>query len=116
VIALGLASRSRFSDHAALLAFSRSYVGDVLYAVAVLLLIALFKPHWSTWRLVAVAVVCCFVIELSQLYDAPWASAVRASTAGALIFGRGFSFSDLLCYVVGAGAGALVDRLARTSG
>ena len=51
-----------------------------------------------------------FTVEVSQLYHTPLLDAVRQTTPGALVLGQGFLWSDLVCYVVGAGAAARVDR------
>lgn len=86
-----------------LLRFSRAYVGDVLYGVAAFVLFAMTSPRARASSIALAALVYCTAIELSQLYDAAWANDVRATRLGALVFGRGFLWSDLLCYTVGIG-------------
>lgn len=73
-------------------------------------LFALVLPRAGTRRLALAALVFAVLIELSQLYRAPWIDAVRASRPGALVLGQGFLWSDLACYAVGVSLAALVDR------
>ena len=51
-------------------------------------------------------------VELSQLYHAPWIDELRQIRLAALLLGQGFLWSDLMCYVVGVGVGALAESLA----
>ena len=57
-----------------------------------------------------IALAFCFVIELSQLYQAPWLNAIRQTTLGGLILGFGFLWSDLLGYCVGVFVAYLLDN------
>ncbi|WP_347030238.1 DUF2809 domain-containing protein, partial [Bacteroides intestinalis] len=50
-----------------------------------------------------------YCIEISQLYQADWANIVRSTTLGALIFGHGFLWSDMICYTVGGLLSAAID-------
>jgi hypothetical protein len=52
----------------------------------------------------------CVIIEVSQLYHAPWIDSIRGTTLGALVLGHGFVWSDLACYAVGVGLGILIER------
>ena len=51
------------------------------------------------------------IIEISQLYHAPWIDSIRATTLGGLILGFGFLWSDLICYTVGIVIGAIIDKI-----
>ena len=55
-------------------------------------------------------------IEISQLYQAPWIDATRATRLGGLVLGHGFLWSDMVCYSVGIGVGALIAQGHRTPG
>jgi hypothetical protein len=100
-VALGLASR-----RPGLSPFVHAYVGDALYAVMVTLLLRAAFPR----RPVAFpALALCFAIEASQAVHPPWLDALRATRLGALVLGRGFLWSDLVCYTVGVGAVAGVE-------
>jgi hypothetical protein len=50
-------------------------------------------------------------VELSQLYHAPWIDGLRQIRLAALLLGHGFLWSDLVCYAVGVGVGALTESL-----
>lgn len=105
-IALGLGSR-RFG--ASLPTFVAQYAGDVLWATMVFWLVAIVSPGAARHRLAAAALAIAFSVECSQLYRAPWLDALRATTAGALVLGQGFLWSDLLCYAIGIVFAVTVD-------
>ena len=52
-----------------------------------------------------------FAIEFSQLYQGDWMKQIRATSFGALIFGKGFLTVDLLRYAVGIILGAFLDKI-----
>jgi len=97
VIAAGLLSRK--------LPVVPLWVGDVLWALMVYLLVrAIFIT--SSLRLVAgISLLFCFAIEFSQLYQATWINNLRHTLPGRLILGQGFLWGDLLAYTVGIGLG-----------
>lgn len=87
------------------------YLGDILWALMVFLVIGfLWKKRSTTW-VATVASVFSLVIELSQLYHAPWIDNIRRTTIGGLIFGYGFLWSDLVSYLVGVVIGVLLEKL-----
>ena len=106
VIILGLASRIRVAPH-----FVHEYVGDVLYALMIFLGLGFLFPKFSSLKIAALALGFCFVIEISQLYHAPWIDAIRQMRIGGLILGFGFLWSDLVCYSVGVSVGFVKERL-----
>ncbi len=108
VIALGLGSR-RFGQ--SLPAFVATYAGDTLWALLVYLGIGLILSRGSTWRVAALAMSFSVMIEVSQLYHAPWIDSIRGTTLGALVLGQGFLWSDLACYAVGIGLGVLIESI-----
>lgn len=105
-VSLGVASRLYGS---VLPAFVARYAGDVLWASMVVWLLALLWPRASTRRVALGAFLTAVVVEVSQLYHAPWLDAARATRAGALLLGQGFLWSDLVCYTLGVSAAALLD-------
>ncbi|RPD48561.1 DUF2809 domain-containing protein [Hymenobacter sediminis] len=111
-IALGLASR-RYQ--AALPAWVGAYVGDALWALLVFWLVGFGWPQWSRRRVAAVALVFAFLIEASQLYQAPWLNALRVTTPGRLVLGQGFLWSDLLCYTLGVLVGVGLEQIGQRS-
>ena len=63
--------------------------------------------------MIAVATLAlAFAVEASQLYQADWINAVRDTPIGALVLGRGFLRSDLVCYTAGVGTGWLAELVA----
>lgn len=101
-IGLGLASR-----HSALPAWVHAYAGDALYAVMMTFLLGALWPR----RAVAVpAMALCCAIEFSQAWHPAWLDATRATRVGALVLGRGFLWSDLLCYAAGVAVASAIGR------
>jgi hypothetical protein len=106
VIVLGLASR-RFADQ--LPSWLAQNAGDALWALMVFAGFGMLFPRWPTVQIGAVALAFSWLIEVSQLYHAPWIDAIRNTRIGGLILGFGFLWSDLLCYAVGVFAGVLLE-------
>ncbi len=106
VVALGLGSR-RYAGH--LSGFVAAYAGDTLWALVAFLGIGLVQPRASTWRVALLAMSFSILIDMSQLYHAPWIDSIRGTTLGALVLGHGFLRTDLACYAVGVGTGMLVE-------
>jgi hypothetical protein len=106
VACLGLGSR-RFAGH--LPGFVAAYAGDTLWALAAFLGIGLLLPRTSTGRVALLALAFSILIEISQLYHAPWIDAIRGTTLGGLILGYDFVWSDLACYTAGVGLGMLIE-------
>lgn len=93
VIVLGLLSR-RISG-------IPLFLGDILWAVMMFFIIR-FLFIESSVRLVAlVSLVLCYLVEISQLYQADWINAIRHTLPGRLILGQGFLWTDLLAYTAG---------------
>lgn len=105
---LGLGSRS---GAAWLPAFVAAYAGDTLWTVMMYVTLVFIWPRLSIAQAAGWALGISFAVEFSQLYRAPWIDAVRAHRVGALFLGRGFLWSDLACYSVGALLGAGMDWL-----
>src|SRR5688572_28657402 len=106
-ILLGLASR-QFGD--ALPRVVALYAGDVLWAAMVYWLGAVAFPQAAVIRIAVVGAAIALAVELSQLYHAAWIDAIRATRTGGLILGRGFLWTDLLCYGVGVILAGALDR------
>ncbi len=97
-VVLGLASR-KFSF--LLPWWMAKNAGDVLYAVMAYWLVGFCVPRLSPTRTALAAGCFCFAIEFLKFVPAPWLVAARHSHFGALVFGRGFHVSNLVCYVLG---------------
>lgn len=106
-IAAGLASRSPLAAH--LPAFVATYAGDTLWALTLFLVLGLAFPREWPGMIAVSTLALSFVVEFSQLYQAGWINAVRDTRIGALVLGKGFLWSDLVCHTVGVGAGWLAE-------
>ncbi len=106
VILLGLASRTRFAPP-----FAHEYVGDALYALMIFFGFGFLFPKFPTLKIAALALAFCCLIEISQLYHAPWIDVIRHTRLGGLILGFGFLWSDLICYFMGVSFGLIIERL-----
>ena len=111
-VALGLASR-KFA--AFLPGWMAKNAGDVLYAVMAYWLVGLCFPRLSPARTALAAGVFCFSIEFLKFSNAPWLVAARHSQGGALVFGRGFHFSNLVRYSLGVFAALGLETALRRS-
>ena len=107
IIAAGLALR-RFGYDLGLTFIVVKYGGSVLWgAMVYCLLAALLSVRNGTLLLVA-AIAIAVAVEFSRLYHTPWLDDFRLTTAGALLLGRVFSLWNILAYVLGIGASALM--------
>jgi hypothetical protein len=106
IMVLGLASR-KYGD--VLPEFIAEYSGDTLWAAMVYWGIRFLFPSISIVKSVVISLLFSYCIEISQLYQADWANIVRSTTLGALIFGHGFLWSDMICYTVGGLLSAAID-------
>ena len=105
-IILGLASR-KFSF--LLPAWLAKNAGDVLYAVMAFWLVGFLLPRLSTLRAALAAGLFCLGIELLKFVQSAWLVVARHSRAGALVFGSGFHWSNLVCYTLGVAAAAIAE-------
>ncbi len=109
VIATGLGSRTAIWP---MDGWVRAYAGDALWAVAAYLGVALLRPAMTPSRTGAIAALIAVAVEVSQCWRPEWLETLRATRLGALVLGRGFLWTDLACYAVGAAGAALLDRAA----
>ena len=85
------------------------YVGDALYATMALFWAGSLFPKVPPRRLALASLTTCWLIEFSQAWHPLWLDDLRENRLVALVLGRGFVASDLLCYCVGAGLGHALD-------
>lgn len=95
---LALATRSHHQWFPPLIV---QYGGDIIWAGMFLFFLRMIFLHITLWKLALINYALGAADEFSQLYRAPWANAVRATTIGRLLFGAGFLWSDILCYAIG---------------
>lgn len=95
---LGLATR-RYP--ALFPAFVAEFGGDFLWAIVVYCVLGFLFLNWSPRRLAVMSFAVSYLGELSQLYEPPWLVAIRRTALGGLLLGRGFLWSDVVCYTLG---------------
>jgi hypothetical protein len=110
VTALGLASRC---FPGLFPAFLGKYPGDALWTLMVFLGWGMVLPRESSLRVTLYALATSYLVELSQLYQAPWINSIRGTTVGHLVLGTTFSVADLVAYTVGAVGGGLTETALR---
>lgn len=107
VIPLGLASRA-----APLPWFLAQYAGDTLWALELYCVLRAVAPDLRA----EYAALLCFGIsvanELSQAIHTPFLDSIRATAIGHLLFGRGFVWADIPCYLVGSLLGLGLEKCA----
>ncbi len=108
VVLLGLASR-KFTDF--IPSFLADYAGDTLWALLVFFIFGFIFITKPTLQIGVLAISFSFLIEISQLYHAPWIDAIRHTTLGALALGFGFLWTDLICYTIGVFIGILIEKM-----
>lgn len=108
IMCLGLASR-KYIDY--LPSFLGKYAGDTLWATMVYLGLAFLFNRFNIKKITILSLIFSYGIEISQLYQANWINEIRNTLIGSLILGRGFLFSDLICYTVGIFIGIIIDKL-----
>lgn len=110
VIILGLGSRKMASI---LPNFLNVYLGDALWALMVFIGVGFIFRKMETTKIALIGISFCYLIELSQLYQANWINEIRRTTLGGLVLGYGFLWSDLLAYFIGISVGAAIEILLR---
>lgn len=107
-IGLGLMSRTTYIPE-----LIYPYLGDVLYALMFYWIFATLFPNIKVSHLFYLAVGSCFLIEISQLYQAEWINEIRHTRLGSLVLGFGFLWSDLVSYTLGGLLGLQIDKYLR---
>jgi hypothetical protein len=93
--------------------FLAEYAGDTLWALMLFLLVSTPLADRSILARAAISLALAFLVELSQLYHAPWIDSIRQTTLGGLVLGFGFLWTDLICYSVGILIGSLIELVIR---
>ncbi|QHT60790.1 DUF2809 domain-containing protein [Paenibacillus lycopersici] len=109
-IVLGLASR-RFADR--LPEWLALQAGDALWAAMIYFGCRLLRPARPILTAALAALLFCFAIECSQLYQPDWLNRIRHTTLGGLVLGQGFLAVDLARYAAGVGMAMLADAILR---
>jgi len=106
VAIVGLASR-RYREQ--LPAFLAEYAGDTLWALMVFLLVSTLLAGRPIPLRAVISLSVAVLVEISQLYHAPWIDSIRRTTLGGLVLGFGFLWTDLVCYLVGVMIGVVAE-------
>jgi hypothetical protein len=106
VIILGLASR-RYGK--LLPTWLAAYSGDVLWGLMVYFIVGFLLPKQKVFYIALAAFIFSALIEISQLYHAPWIDAIRSYRLGGLLLGYGFLWSDIVCYAFGIVLGVVIE-------
>jgi hypothetical protein len=85
-------------------------LGDVLYAVAVYLVLALIRPAARPKRMAVIALLICEVIEAFQATGIP--ARLQHLPGARWLLGTEFAWHDVACYVIGIGIILALDLLA----
>lgn len=113
-VAIGLGLASRY-DGLQLPTVITAHAGDALWAVMIYFGVRTLWPQGSRRRAALIGLLFCYTIEASQLIQLDWLNAIRSTTLGALVLGRGFLVVDLIRYTAGIGLAYLLDgRLGRS--
>lgn len=72
---------------------------------------AFLFPKQAPYKIAIISIGLCFAIEISQLYQADWIKNLRNSTLGKWTLGKGFLWSDLVCYTLGGMFGVLFEKI-----
>ena len=86
------------------------YLGDIFYALMVHWVVGFLLIRQSSYKNAIIALVFCFIVEISQFYHEPWIDEIRNTKVGGLILGFGFLWSDLLAYTIGVSTGVLLEK------
>ncbi|WP_157950089.1 ribosomal maturation YjgA family protein [Vallitalea okinawensis] len=91
--------------------FITTYGGDTLWALMIFLGLGIVFNRMPTLWSTIMALLFCYSIEVSQLYQGDMINSIRQTTLGGLILGFGFLWSDIICYTIGVGIGFLGESL-----
>lgn len=97
-IPIGLATRKKPEWFLPAIA---KYGGDILWAACFFFFFRVFFIQKKLWQVALITYVFAVLIEVSELYHAPWIDNIRRTFLGKMILGFGFLRSDLICYAIG---------------
>ena len=106
IIALGIFSRSSYIPK-----FIYLYLGDFLYTVMFFFIFGFLFQKQSTYKIAIMSIGLCFLIEISQLYQADWINDLRNTTLGKWTLGSGFLWSDMVSYTLGGLLGVFIEKV-----
>lgn len=77
------------------------YGGSMLWGAMVFFAVATLLPSVRLLRIAVIAAVVSAVVEFSQLIQVEWLDQFRLTAIGALLFGRTFTWWDIVAYWAG---------------
>jgi hypothetical protein len=92
-IVMGLLSRK--------LSFLPLWIGDMFWAIMIYFGVKFIFIERKVKLIVFSSLAICYLVEISQLYQADWINSIRSTTLGHLALGQGFLWSDLIAYTFG---------------
>ena len=108
VMVLGLSSRKYACN---LPECINTYLGDALWAVMIYLFASLLLKDRKPSLIALLSLLFCYLIEISQLYHAPWIDAIRNTRLGGLVLGFGFLWTDIIAYTLGIGVMLAIESV-----
>ena len=108
VMGLGLSSR-KYAGY--LPEWINTYLGDALWAVMIYLFAALLLKDRKSAQIALLSLLFCYLVEISQLYHAPWIDAIRNTRLGGLVLGFGFLWTDIIAYTMGIGVMLAIESV-----
>ena len=87
------------------------YLGDVLWAMMIYLVVAMVFSRKVPWKVLAITVIGCWLVEFSQLYQAEWINTVRHWPGVGILIGYGFLWTDMAAYFIGPLVGFALDHV-----
>ncbi len=109
-IVLGLLSR-KFNSHFPEMV--NDYLGDAIWAMMVYIGFAFILDNRKSHQIGCISLSFCYLIEISQLYQADWINAIRHTALGGLVLGFGFLWTDILAYTMGVGLAWCTEEICR---
>jgi hypothetical protein len=103
VILLGLISRQ--------ISFVPLFIGDILWAIMIFFIIRFIFIDTDIRVIGLISLMLCYMVEISQLYQAEWINNIRKTLPGKLILGQGFLWSDIFSYTVGIIIGTCFEKV-----
>lgn len=77
-----------------------NYATQGLWAAVIYWTFCLIMVNHRAGRVVLFALLFCYLMEVSQLYHAPWIDTMRTSELGGFFLGNKFSWDDIICGTV----------------
>lgn len=105
-IIFGIFSRSSYIPK-----FIYPYLGDFLYTLMLFFIFGFLFPKKKVFQIAMMSIGLCFLIEISQLYQADWINAIRKTIIGKWTLGSGFLWSDIVSYTLGGLFGVFIEKV-----